>query len=219
MADVDQEPGARRRARTDDLLGVPWDGGAWVDADPHGRWRPTRTERLRSAVVLVVFFSILGLVAAIASVGGEGDDEPVSAATTSSTTTSVVTTTSTTAINANSVGGEAPPPACADDDREGRELRDPGNTTVMVLNGTPRNGHAGRNTDELKDQDYSTVAPGNARVRPFTSIEYVAGFCAEGVRLAADIGLPDAEVRPMPDDPPVVLGRAELLLTLGEDSL
>lgn len=215
MVDADES-----RRRPEDALGVPWDGGTWVDADARGHWRPTRTERLRSAVILLVVLSVLGLLAAIASTGGD-DEEPLSASASASTTTSttVVTTTSTTSVDAASVGGEPPPPGCEEDDREGEELRRRNDTTVMVLNGTPRNGHAGASTDDLEERDYSTMTPGNAKIRPFSSIEYAVGFCAEAVRLAADLGLPDTEVRPLPEDPPVVLGRTELLATLGEDSL
>lgn len=215
MVDADQD-----RRRSDDVLGVPWDGGTWVDADARGHWRPTRTERLRSAVILLVVVAVLGLLAAIASTGGD-DEAPLSAAGSVSTTTSttVVTTTSTTSIDAASVGGEPPPPECEADDRQGEELRRRNDTTVMVLNGTPRNGHAGATTDDLEDLDYSTMTPGNAKIRPFSSIEYDVGFCAEAVRLAADLGLPETEVRPLPEDPPVVLGRTELLATMGEDSL
>lgn len=214
MVDENDERGA-----ADDPLGIPWDGGVWVDADADGRWVPTRAERLRSAIILLVVVSVLSLVAAVASVGG-GDDEPTAAVGTSTTTsTTIATTTSTTSIDASSVGGDAPPAPCADDDREARELRRRNDSTVMVLNGSPRNGHAGTSTDDLDDLGYSTMTPGNAKVRPFSSIEYVEGFCAEAVRLATDIGMPETEVRPVPDDPPVVLGRAELLLTLGEDSL
>ncbi len=211
--------GNDERRAADDLLGIPWDGGTWVDADPDGKWRPSRAERLRSSIILLVILAVLGLLAAIASVGG-GDDEPVAAGETSSTTsTTVVTTTTTTSVDASSVGGEPPPGECVFDDREGRELRRRKDTTVMVLNGTPRTGHAGANTDDLDDLGYSTMTPGNAKIRPFSSVEYVVGFCAEALRLAADIGLPSTEVRPLPEDPPVVLGRTELLLTMGEDSL
>lgn len=207
------------RRRIDDELGTPWDGGIWVDAGTDGRWRPSRTERLRAAIVLLVVLAVLGLLAAIASVGAP-DEEPLATVTTGSTTsTTVATTTSTTSVDASSVGGAPPPAGCEDDDREGSELRRRGDSTVMVLNGTPRNGHAGANTDDLDDLGYSTMTPGNAKIRPFSSIEYTVGFCAEAVRLAADIDLPETEVRPIPDDPAVVLGRTELLLTLGEDSL
>ena len=195
------------------------DTGEWVDVGPDGLWRPSVGERLRSLTVLALAIGVLLVLAAVASTGGGGGTADVVVS--STTTTSLVTTTSvaTTVIDGTSVDGEAPPLACVFDDRGAAALRPKNQTSVLVLNGTPRTGHAGDVTDQLRAAGYSTIVPGNASIRDRTTVEYVAGHCAEAVQLLDDLGVDSAEIGPIDEGGDVFLGRAEILVTLGRDSL
>ena len=197
----------------------PYDTGEWVDVGADGRWTPSAGERLRSLTVIVLAVGVLLILAAVASTGGGGGDEVV--ASTSTTTTSIVTTTTvaTTVIDGTSVDGEPPPLACVFDDRGGAALRPPNQTSVLVLNGTPRTGHAGNFTDQLRAAGYSMNVPGNASIRDRTTVQYITGHCAEAVHLLDDLGVDGAEVGPIDEGSDVFLGRAEVLVTLGRDSL
>lgn len=206
------------RGRDDAPDGEPYDDAEWVDVDPEGHWRPTFEERSRSMVVLLVLVGVLLLGAAAASLDdGDGERDRASAETSSTSTTSSTTTT-TEPPDPASVDGEPPPAGCEVDDRNANPLRDLDASTVLVLNGTPESGHAGRTTDRLQELGYSAMVPDNATLRPTTSIEYLPGFCAEADRLHADLGVPSATVSALEEDDDVFLGRAKLLITLGRDS-
>lgn len=218
MSQTGDEPtGPPRAVRGRD--GEPWDDAVWVDVGGDGHWRPTFEERSRSLVALAIVLGVLLLLAAFASID-DGDGDRSDVATTSSTTTTTETTTTTAPPPAaSSVDGEPPPAGCEDDDRGASPLRERDDTTVLVLNGTPRGGHAGANTDDLEELGYSTAAPDNATIRPITTVDYTEGYCAEAARLVFELGIDGATWQPIPDDSDVFLGRAELVLTLGRDSL
>ncbi|WP_436795822.1 LytR C-terminal domain-containing protein [Actinospongicola halichondriae] len=219
MPEIPADPGApRRRDRSAD--GEPWDDGVWVDVDAAGHWHPTFEQRSRSMVVFAVLVGVLLLAAAFASIDdGDGDDDVAARASTTTATSVATTTTTTEPPSESSVGGEAPPPGCEDDARGAAAMRDRSDSTVLVLNGSPKTGHAGANTDALEDLGYATMEPANATIRPVTTVEYATGYCAEAVRLVSDLGVDGAVHQPIPDDSDVFLGRAVLLLTLGRDSL
>lgn len=209
---------------TTDDESVPYDSGEWVDVGGDGQWRPSISERLRALTVIGLAIGSLLVLAAIASVGGDGDeDEDVAARSSSTTEPELVTTTSTpptTQVDPASLAGDDPPPVCTTDvAREAAPLRERSEAVLLVLNGTSRNGHAGSVTDDLSDLGYTTIIPSNAGRLQVTTIEYTPGFCAESVRISADLELPGADVRPLPADNDVFLGRAEILVTLGSDSL
>jgi hypothetical protein len=210
-----------RRDHGDDV--PPYDTGEWVDVGRDGLWKPSGGERLRALTIIGVALGVLLALAGLASVGS-GDDEDVAASsTTSADPEEVVTTTSippTTEVDPASLAGEPTPGVCRSDTaRAGAALRSRSEVVVLVLNATSRTGHAGSVTDELAGSGYGTIVPGNAGRLEVTTIEYLPGFCAESVMLALDLGLEGAEVRPLPDDTDVFLGRAQVLVTLGSDSL
>ncbi len=199
--------------------GIRLDDGTWVDVGPDGRWRPSAGERARAAVVLTVVFAVL-LVLALALTGGDDDDELAVDRETTTTAAEVTTTTSTTAPpDPSSLGGEPAPERCRSDDRSALPLRERNEVVVLVLNGTSRSGHAGAVTDELKALGYSAIEPGNAGRLDVTSVGFTPGWCAEGERVAQDLQLPGAVVEPAPEDLPVPLGRANMVVTLGADSM
>lgn len=205
-------------ARSDEAAGIRLDDGTWVDADPDGRWHPDAGERARAAVILAVFFAVLLGAALVASVD-DGDGDVISAAETTTTTTEATTTTTTEPPDPSSLDGEPASPRCRDDDRNALPLRDRPSSTVLVLNGTHRTGHAGDTTEALESLGYTSVVPDNAGREAVTIVAYKDGFCAEAERLALDLDLPHAVVEHAPDDLDVVVGRARLIVTLGADSL
>ncbi len=197
-----------------------YDTGEWVDVGADGRWRPSVGERLRSFTVLALAIGALLILAAVASTGdGGGSDVVAITSSTSSTSIAPTTTVATTVIDGTTIDGEPPPLACVFDDRGGLPLRPKSQTAVLVLNGTPRTGHAGHFTDQLRAAGYSTIVPGNASIRARTTVQYVTGHCAEAVQLLDDLGVDGAEVGPIDEGNDVFLGRAEVLVTLGRDSL
>lgn len=217
MSEAGDDPRALRRR---DRSGEEWDDGVWVDVDADHHWRPTFEERSRSLVVLAVLLGVLLLAAAFASIDdGDGDRAGVAAATTTTSTTTEPTTTETQPPEAASVDGAPPPNGCEDDDRDAMPLRARADSTVLVLNGTPKGGHAGANTDDLEEAGYSTMEPSNASIRPITTVDYLEGYCAEAARLVFELAIAGATYQQLPDDSDVFLGRAVLLLTLGRDSL
>ncbi len=214
----DDAVGSSRRGRRGEA--ESWDDSVWVDVGTDGHWRPTFEERSRSVVSLAIVLGVLLLLAAFASIDdGDGDRADVATASSTTTTTEATTTTTEPPLSAASVDGEPPPTGCEDDDRGAAPLRDRDDTTVLVLNGTPRGGHAGANTDDLEELGYSTMPPDNATIRPITTVDYTDGFCAEAARLVFELGISGATWQPLPDDSDVFLGRAVLVLTLGRDSL
>jgi hypothetical protein len=209
-------------ARNDDQQreGIVLDDGTWVDVGPDGKWRPSAAERARAAVILGVLFAVL-LVVALALSTDDGRPERRTAGELAATTTTeqVATTTTTAPPDPSSIDGEPASPNCVGDDRGAAPLRDRDETAVLVLNGTSRSGHAADITERLEGLGYATTVPDNADRREVTSAGYLPGYCAEAERVAWELGLPGATVEPAPDDLPVALGRAVLVLTMGRDSL
>ncbi len=219
MPKTRDDPGpVRRRDRTPE--GEAWDDGTWVDVGTDDHWRPTFEERSRSAVIFAVVVGVLLLAAAFASIDdGDGDDGDVVTTPSTTTETTQATTSTTQAPIASSVDGATPPEGCEDDDRGALPLRERSVTTVRVLNGTPKGGHAGATTDDVEALGYTTMEPDNASIRPSTSIDFLPGYCAEAARLAFELGIGGATYQPLREDSDVFLGRAVLVLTVGRDSL
>lgn len=206
------QPGPDEAIRLDD--------GTWEDLGPDGRWRPSSGDRARAAVILTVFFVALLGAALIASVDdGDGAREEAAAEAATTTTTEPATTTTTEPPDPSSIDGEPASPRCRDDDRNALPLRDRQDSTVLVLNGTYRNGHAGDTTEALEALGYTSVVPDNAGREQVTVVAYKNGFCAEAERLAQDLRLPRAVIERAQDDLDVVVGRARLIVTLGLDSV
>lgn len=217
----DETPTApRRRRRSPD--GEPWDGGAWVDVGGDNRWSPSFAERSRALLVLGILGGVLFLAAAVASIDdGDGDAEAATTGTSTTTETTSATTSTTAPLDPASLEGEDPPGVCADDDRDALPLRDRASSTVLVLNGSYRSGHANEANDELEELGYTSMQPANApEVLDETLVQYLPGFCAESVRLLLELEIPTASVAPFDEeaDGDVFLGRAELVVTLGRDS-
>jgi hypothetical protein len=199
--------------------GIVLDDGTWVDVGPDGRWRPSPGERARAAVILGVAMATLLLLALVLSVGGGGDEDVEVAATTSAPEEEPRTTEAEEDLDPSSIDGEPASAECAGDDRDARPLRDRRRSIVLVLNGTSRGGHAGAVSEQLRAAGYQLTSPGNAGTRRVTSVAYLAGYCAEAEQVAEDLELPDATIEPVPEELLAVVGRAQLAVSLGADSL
>lgn len=200
------------------------DDGTWVDLGRDGRWHPSAGERARAAVVLGISVGILAVLALLMSVGGD-DEEDVDTAAEETTTTAVEATEATAAttsvpVDPASIGGEPAPAQCLEDDRGGAPLRGKDATAVLVLNATNRTGHGAAVTGRIQTLGYPTTVPGNGGRLRTSQFGYVAGYCAEAVRIASELGLAEATFAPVdPAELPVPLGRARIVATVGADSV
>lgn len=201
--------------------GIALDDGTWVDVGRDGKWHPSAGERVRAAVLLGVFLGALALLAVMFSVGDDDpDDDVVATEDTTTTTEEPELTTTTTLPDPSSVGGEPASINCVGDDRGGSELRARDATAVLVLNATSRTGHAASMVERLEFLGYATTVPGNGGRQAVSTFAYVAGYCAEAERLAAELELTGATFEPVDADAlPVPLGRARIVATVGADSL
>lgn len=209
-------------ARDDDQQreGIVLDDGTWVDVGHDGKWRPSAAERARAGAILGVFIAVLLVVALVLSTDdGRPERRTAGELATTTTTEAAATTTTTAPPDPSSIDGEPASPNCVGDDRDAAPLRDRDETAVLVLNGTGRTGHAGDITEQLEALGYATTVPDNADRLEVTSAAHLPGYCAEAERAAWELGLPGATIEPVPDDLPVALGRAVLVLTMGRDSL
>lgn len=199
--------------------GIRLDDGTWVDVGPDGRWRPTAGERARAAVILGLAFAALLLAALVISVGGDDEEEAEVASSSSTSERGETTTTADEPDDPASVGGRDPSARCAADDRDGAELRGRRATVAMVLNATSRSGLAAEVSARLEELGYAVTAPGNGGQREVTSVGHLAGWCAEAERLVEDLALPEATVEPVPEELLADVGRARVVVTLGDDAL
>ncbi|MGH8972748.1 MAG: LytR C-terminal domain-containing protein [Acidimicrobiia bacterium] len=91
--------------------------------------------------------------------------------------------------------------------------RPPGEVRVLVLNASGRQGVAGDMSGRLKVAGYQTLEPGNADVRPTTTVGCRPGFEREGTALASALGVPSemadpGALLPADGDCVVVIGSA-----------
>lgn len=157
-------------------------------------------QTLRGAVLLVI--AVLVGVFLLREAPSEGTS--VAAAKSSSTTAPRTTTTVATAA--------APPTTAA--------LRSPTQVSVLVLNGTHVSGAASRVNRQLIGAGYNSVGTGNATTsdNATTTVDYIAGYQAEAVALAASLSLPPTAAQPMPTPPPVSDTKgANLVVVVGTD--
>lgn len=91
--------------------------------------------------------------------------------------------------------------------------RPPGDVRVLVLNASGRKGMAGEMAGRLRVDGYQTLEPGNATVRPQTTVGCRPGFELEATALVSAIGVPSqaappGDLLPAEADCLVVIGSA-----------
>lgn len=129
--------------------------------------------------------------------GPVGDGGPASSTTSSSTTTTTVAKGSGDGTSSTTAKAATIPPS---------------QVTVLVLNGSGRDGVATTLTNSLKAKGYKTLPPSNAAVRAGTVIDAKAGKTAACTTLAASV--PGAKVQAMPTPPPVAT-EADCIVIIG----
>jgi hypothetical protein len=98
-------------------------------------------------------------------------------------------------------------------------IRTPAQVKVIVANGSPVSGAAGRTTEDLKTLGYVTGDPANApSAVQTTQILFQVGYEAEAKALATQLGVAETAVAAMPTPAPVAdLDGAVILVILGPD--
>ena len=149
---------------------------------------------------LIAVAVILGVV--LLNAIDDGNDGPVGDGGASSTTSSSTTTTT---VATGSGGSTSSTTAKA-------ATIPPSEVTVLVLNGSGRDGVATTLTNALKAKGYKTLTPSNTAVRAGTVIDAKAGKTAACTTLAASV--PGAKVQAMPTPPPVA-SDADCIVIIG----
>ena len=93
-------------------------------------------------------------------------------------------------------------------------------TGVLVLNGNGYVGAAAEKASVVRSLRYPVTNVGDAAQRNFpqTVVMYRAGFLAEAVRLAKDLGMPRRRAVPLDGMRPAELGGAKLVLVVGNQA-
>ena len=124
---------------------------------------------------------------------GEGDDSTGSAGDTTTTTEEETTTTT-------------------------AQVHLPNEVLVRVGNGARRGGVAGAGTAIVEQAGYPTLGPKNAPSTEASIVYYVEGYVADAVQIARLLNVAEIQVAPMPADPGIPRGEAQLVVILGADT-
>lgn len=94
----------------------------------------------------------------------------------------------------------------------------PADVKVKVVNATSTQGLAGKVRDTLNGRGYTQVTLGDASTKQLqTDIYYLPGSEPEAQAVARALGVNAANVRPMPEPPPVSPGEATVMVLAGVD--
>jgi hypothetical protein len=94
----------------------------------------------------------------------------------------------------------------------------PGEVSVRVGNGAGRKGIAGIGTQLVAQAGYVTLDPKNAPATRQSVVYYAEGYQADAVEVARLLAIPAIQVVPLPADPPIPAGQANLLVILGSET-
>ena len=118
---------------------------------------------------------------------------------------------------------DLPPPAPADmfdNPPPPVPTHHPSEVRVLVANGTPLCGAAGRIATSLSAQGFNVQPPTNAdNPADASAVYYVEGYGADGGVVASLLQVDSSRVLPMPSSPPTAPGDAHVLLHIGADEL
>lgn len=158
------------------------------DAAPHDASRTSR-----SGIVIVVVAVVIALLVLGRGYGSARTEVDGNTASPQATTTIVTTTTT--------LPG-----------------RPPAEVKVKSVNATTTAGLAGKVRDMLNAKGYTQVALGDATTKQVQSdVFYLPGYEGDAQAVAAALGITAANVRPMPDPPPVSPGDATVMVMAGSD--
>ena len=175
------------------------------------------TDMVRGSVLI----GIAVIIAVVLLYRGFADDDSELASAPETTTTSALAVapegTDDAAIPSSTIGT-----APASSVPEGGEARPNSEISVIVANGSPVAGVAGRFTSTLQGEGFVTVDPDNASQRDLaTSVVYYAGDDqAEAEKVAEALGIPTSSVAPVADPPPLEdgsLNGATVVVVIGSD--
>jgi hypothetical protein len=96
----------------------------------------------------------------------------------------------------------------------------PADIKVRVVNAVdPAKTIAGPNADKLKNEKYTIVGTGDAPppASDKSFVYYTGDMAAEATAIATILGIPVAQVLPVPATPPVALNGATVLVVIGKD--
>lgn len=168
---------------------------------------------LRGAIVLVVAI-VIGL-ALLARGGGADDSSPTTTRDSAATTEFTGTTGATGDTLAPTSEGATQPSSPTD-------TRQPGELTVIVLNGTEVVGLASSFAERAEAAGYGVLTSANAATNiSLTTVYAPADLSADAAAVAGVLGVPTAPISPKPDTP---LGRngedadADIVVVLGTDA-
>jgi hypothetical protein len=133
----------------------------------------------------------------------EGDDEAAGGDDTTTTTVAETTTTTTEPPPET----EPPPPV----------LRPIEDVVVLVANGTPVVGAAGRVTEQLAAEGHPTRTPTSTGARDVTEIWHVDAYGPDAAAVAERLGVPPEQVMAMPPEPPLDPGDAHVVVIIGPE--
>lgn len=94
----------------------------------------------------------------------------------------------------------------------------PSEVLVRVGNGARRSGVAGAGTAIVEQAGYPTLGPKNAPSTEASIVYYVDGYVADAVQIARLLNVAETQVAPMPADPGIPQGEAEVVAILGADT-
>ncbi len=97
-------------------------------------------------------------------------------------------------------------------------VRPPGEVTIIVGNGARKSGVAGAGTDLLTQAGYKALSPKNAPTVANSVVYYLEGYEADAAQVARLALMGETAIAPMPADPGIEIGDAQLVVILGQDT-
>ncbi len=94
----------------------------------------------------------------------------------------------------------------------------PSEVTTRVGNGAERGGVAGAGTNILASAGYITLSPKNAETIDVSTIYFTEGYSEDAKLVAQLMGVADTNVVPMPANPGMPVGDANVVAVMGRDT-
>ncbi len=141
----------------------------------------------------------------------EADDSPEGVNTT--TTTVPVTTAPTTAPTTIPAETTTTAPTTT-----AAVVHPPNEVITRVGNGAERGGVAGAGTNVLVAAGYATLSPKNAETIDVSTVYFLPGYSKDAELVAQLLNVAPTNIFPMPDNPGMPVGDAQVIAVLGRDT-